>query len=103
MTKMATSPIYDKTPSKIFFSRTRRPITFGLTVSHLRCGAYQVCSNDGPKLTMSYLTSRSNLLPNVFKNNFFKMIFLKTVEAKVNIITRYVQFNETVTINKFQR
>ena len=34
---------------------------------------------------------------------FFKDDFLKTVEAKVIIITRYVQSNETVTINKFQR
>ena len=34
---------------------------------------------------------------------FLKMIFLKTVEAKVIIITRYVQPNETMTINKFQR
>ena len=34
---------------------------------------------------------------------FIKDDFLKTVEAKVIIITRYVQSNETVTINKFQR
>ena len=31
------------------------------------------------------------------------MIFLKTVEAKVIIITRYVQAYETMAINKFQR
>ena len=30
---------------------------------------------------------------------FEKMFFLKTVEAKVIIITRYVQPNETMTIN----
>ena len=34
---------------------------------------------------------------------FEKMIFLKTVETKVIIITRYVQPNEIVTMNKFQR
>ena len=34
---------------------------------------------------------------------FEKMIFLKTVEAKVILITRYVQLDETMTINKFQR
>ena len=30
MTKMATIPIYGKNPLKIFFSRTRRPMTLGL-------------------------------------------------------------------------
>ena len=32
MTKMADIPIYGKTPLKIFFSRTRRPITLGLGI-----------------------------------------------------------------------
>ena len=30
MTKMATTPIYGKNPLKVFFSRTRRPVTLGL-------------------------------------------------------------------------
>ena len=30
MTKMAATPIYGKNPLKIFFSRTRRPMTLGL-------------------------------------------------------------------------
>ena len=30
MTKMAAMPIYGKNPLKIFFSRTRRPVTSGL-------------------------------------------------------------------------
>ena len=30
MTKMAATHIYGKNPSKIFFSRTRRPMTLGL-------------------------------------------------------------------------
>ena len=48
--------------------------------------------------------SRSNLLPSAFKWDFFlKDDFLKTVEAKFIIITRYFQANETMTINKFQR
>ena len=67
MTKMATTLIYGKNPLKIFFPRTRRPMTLGLGMLHLGCGAYQVCSNDDPRLTLTYLTSRSNLLPNAFK------------------------------------
>ena len=43
-----------------------------------------MCSNYDPKLTLTYLTSRSNLLPNAFKRDFFlKDDFLNTVEAKV--------------------
>ena len=55
---------------------------------HWGCGAYQVCSNDDHWLTLTYLTSRSNLLPNAFKWAFFlKVEFLITVEAKVIILT----------------
>ena len=59
MTKMAATPIYGKNPLKIS------------SPEHSRCGAYQVCSNDDPKLTLTYLTSRSNFLPNAFKWDFF--------------------------------
>ena len=46
------------------------------------------CSNDDPRMTLTCLTSRSNLLPNALKWNFFeKLIFLNTVEAKVIILT----------------
>ena len=41
------------------------------------------------------------MLPNAFKWDFFlKLISLKTVEAKVIIITRYVKPNKAMTINK---
>ena len=72
MTKMTAMPIYGKNPLKFFFSRTRRPVTLGLGMEHWGCGVYQVCSNDDPKLTLTYLRSRSNLLPNAFlKWDFF--------------------------------
>ena len=64
MTKMAENPL------KIF-SRTRRLMTLGLGMLHLGCGAYKVCSNDDPRLTLTYLMSRSNLLPNAYKWDFF--------------------------------
>ena len=103
MAKMAATPIYGKNPLKIF-SRTRRPMILGLGMWHLGCGANQVCSNDDPKLTLTYLTSRSNFLPNAFEWEFFwKVDFLNTVEAEVIILTWYVETNETMAINKFQR
>ena len=48
--------------------------------------------------------SRSNLLPNRFKWDFFKRLtFFYSVEAKVIILISYVKPNETMAINKFQR
>ena len=32
MTKVAATPIYGKNPLKIFFSRTRRPMTLGIVI-----------------------------------------------------------------------
>ena len=51
---------------------------------HLGYGAYQVCANDDPRLNLTYLTSRSNLLPNGKISE--KLIFLK-LEALVIILT----------------
>ena len=57
-------------------------------MSYLGCGAYQVYSNDDSLLTLTYLTSRSNLLPNAFRWEFFlKVDLLNTVAAKVIILT----------------
>ena len=73
-------PIYGKNPVKIFFSRTRKLTTLGF-------GAYQICSNDDPRLTLIYLTSRSNLLPNGYEIGFFLKSFnFNTVEAKFIIL-----------------
>ena len=71
MTKMATMPIYGKNPLKIF-SRTRRLMTLGLgMLLHLGCWAYQICLKNDPRLTLTYLASRSNLLNIAFKWDFF--------------------------------
>ena len=43
MAKMVAMPIYDKTPLKIFFTRSRRPEVLGM-------------SNHDSKLTLTYLT-----------------------------------------------
>ena len=63
-------------------------MTLGLGMYHLGYGAYQVCANDDPRLNLTYLTSRSNLLPNGKISE--KLIFFKTVEALVFILTWYV-------------
>ena len=71
MAKMTATPIYGKNHLKIFFSRPRRPVILGLGMLHLGCGAFQVCSNDDPKLILTYLRSRSNLIPIAFKCEMF--------------------------------
>ena len=45
-------------------------------MKHWGSGAFKVCSNDDPRLTLTYLMSRSNLHPNAIKwDFFFKFIF----------------------------
>ena len=65
MTKMAATPIYGKNPSKIF-SRTKGPMTLWLGMWHWGLGPIIVCSNDDPRLTLTYFTARSNLVSYAF-------------------------------------
>ena len=62
MTKMAATPIYGKNHSKIFSSRTGRPISTKLGMYHRRLQPIIFCSNDDPGVTLTYFTARSNLL-----------------------------------------
>ena len=66
MTKMATMPIYDKNPLKIFFSGTNGLMALKLSIQHSGLEPYKICSNDDPALTLTYFMARSSLLLNVF-------------------------------------
>ena len=66
MTTMAATPIYSKNPSKIFFSRTKGPMTLWLGMLHWGLEPIIVCSNDDPRLTLTYFTARSNLVSYAF-------------------------------------
>ena len=66
MTMMTATPIYGKNPLKNLYLQNQKVGDLGTWYVAWGCGAYQVCSNDDPKLTLTYLTSRSNLLPNAF-------------------------------------
>ena len=71
MTKMAAMPIYGKNPLKIFFADNLGTWYVALGV----LGLPSLFNND-PRLTLTYSTSRSNLLPSAFKWEFFeKLIF----------------------------
>ena len=63
-TKMTATPIYGK---KIFENlplQNLKACDLEIWYVALACEAYQGCTNDDPKMTLTYLTSRSNLLPN---------------------------------------
>ena len=77
MTKMSPTPIYGKNPSKIFFSRTKGPVTLWLGMKHWGLRPIIVYSSDDPRLTMTYFTARSNLVPYAF-------IWGKTVRKSFN-------------------
>ena len=54
MTYMAAMPIYGKS-LKIFFSGIKKPMTLKVGMKHRLLEYYQVCSNDDPGLTLTYL------------------------------------------------
>ena len=66
MTKMAATPIYGKNPSKIFFSKTSRPIFTKLGMYHWGLLPIIVYINDDPGVTLTYFTARSNLETKAF-------------------------------------
>ena len=65
ITKMATTPIYDKKPSKIF-SGTGGPIFTKLGMYNRGLLPIIVCTNDDPGVTLVYFTARSNLVTKAF-------------------------------------
>ena len=56
---------------------------------------YQVCSNDHPWLTLTYLTARSNLVPYAFIREKSKtMDFSETIVFHDIKVGRFSQLNE---------
>ena len=69
---------------KIFFSGAERPINLKLAMQHQILEYYQVYSNETPVLTLTYFTTKSNLVPYSF------------VWEKV----RTMDFSETIVVKK---
>ena len=59
MTKMATSSIYGKNSSKIFFSRTGELISRKLGMNHRWLKYYNVYINHDPVMTLTQFMSKS--------------------------------------------
>ena len=66
MTKMTTTPIYGKKIKNLLL-QNQKACDIGTWYVALGMWGLPSCSNDDPKLTLTYLVSRSNLLPNAFK------------------------------------
>ena len=82
MTKMAVMPIYGKTPLKIFFSGTGRPISTKLGMLHPGLQPIIICSNDYPVVTLTYFTAMSNLVSYAFLWEKVKTVdFSETIAA----------------------
>ena len=71
MTKIATTPIYGKSLLKNLLFQNQKASDLETWYVVLGCGAFQVCSYDDPRVTLTYLTSRSSLLPNAFEWEIF--------------------------------
>ena len=65
MTKMAAMPIYGKNLKNLLLWN-QKTMTLKLGMQHRVLEYYKVCSNDGPWLTLTYFTIRSNLVPYAF-------------------------------------
>ena len=71
ITKMAATPIYGKNPIKNLLLQNQKADDLGTWyVAFGVLGLSSLFKND-PRLTLTYLTSRSNLLPIAFKWEFF--------------------------------
>ena len=67
MTEMAGMSIYGKNPLKIFFSRTVSQMILKLGKYQKRLEPYKSFINDDPGLTLTYFTTRSNLVLKAFE------------------------------------
>ena len=72
MTKMAATPIYGKNPSKIFFSRTGRPIFTKLGMLHQGLQPIINCSNDDPGVTLTLKVCAKVVYIQKFKTDFLR-------------------------------
>ena len=78
---MATTPIYGKNLSKVFFSGTGRPISTKLGMYNPGLQPSIACSNDDPGVTLTYFTARSNLVTCFSVGKSERVDFSETIAA----------------------
>ena len=89
---------------KIFFSGTKRPVTLKIGMQHRVLEYFQVCSNDDPKLTLTYFTARSNSIPYAFVWEKGKIMdFSETIVVYDIKVGRFSLLNEYMNHYEYQR
>ena len=79
-------------------------MTLKVCMQHRVLGYYQVFSNDGPGLTLTYFTARSNLVPYAFEWEKVKtMDFSETIVVYDIKVGRCSQLNEYMKLYDYQR
>ena len=80
------------------------PMTLTVGMQHRVCEYYQVCSNDDPGLTLTYLMVRSNLVSYAFVWEKDKTIdFSETIIVYDIKVGRCSQPNEYMQLYKYRR
>ena len=102
MTNIAAMLLYSKNLKKVFFSRTKRPMTLSVGMQHRVLEYYQVYSNDDPGLALTSFTAMSNLI-----HYAFVWVKAKTMDFSETILVCDIkvcrQLNEYMNLYEYQR
>ena len=80
------------------------PMTLKVCVQHRVVEHYQVYSNDDSRLTLTYFTARSNLVPYAFVWGKVKTMDFSEIIAVYDIkVGRCSQLNECMKLYEYQR
>ena len=102
MIKMAAMPIYGKNPLKIF-SGTGRSISTKHGMQHRGLQPIILCSNDDPRVTMTYFRARSNLVTSAFLWGKVKTVDLSETIAACDLkVGRCRQLIEIMKVCEFE-
>ena len=103
MTNMAAMLICDKTLKNLLLC-DQSPMTLKVGMQHRALEYYQICSTDDPRLTVTYFTASSNLIPYAFECDKGKIMdFSATIVVYDIKVGRYSQLNEYMILYEYQR
>ena len=104
MTKISPISIYGKNLKIFISSWTKRPMTLKIGMQHRVLKCYQIYSNHDPGLTLTYFTTRPNLVPYAFVSEKGKtMDFSETIVVYDIKVGRCSQPNEYMKFYEYQR
>ena len=80
-------------------------MTLKVGMQHWVLEYYQICSNDGPGMTLTYFTGRLNLVPYAFvwEKKVKQWIFSETIVVCDIKVGRCSQLNEYMKLYEYQR